>query len=58
MFGRGRSATAQQLAEDAWDALVATWTSAREHTGEFVDDTQDRVGTDLGAKVNDYIEWL
>jgi ElaB/YqjD/DUF883 family membrane-anchored ribosome-binding protein len=46
MFGRtSKAAKAQDLAEDAWDALVSTWESARDRTGDLVDDTQDRVGT-------------
>jgi hypothetical protein len=46
MFGRtNRSARAQQMAEDAWDALVSTWESARDRTGDLVADTQDRVGS-------------
>jgi len=46
MFGRtSKTAKAQQLAEDAWDALVSTWESARDRTGDLVEDTQDRVGT-------------
>jgi hypothetical protein len=49
MLGRSRSAKTQQLAEDAWDALVATWDSAREHTGDLVDGTQDRLGSLRGS---------
>ena len=46
MFGRtSKTAKAQQLAEDAWDALVSTWESARDRTGDLVGDTQERVGT-------------
>jgi ElaB/YqjD/DUF883 family membrane-anchored ribosome-binding protein len=46
MFGRAnKTAKAQQLAEDAWDALVSTWESARDRTGDLVEDTQDRMGT-------------
>jgi ferric-dicitrate binding protein FerR (iron transport regulator) len=46
MFGRrsSKAAKAQELAEDAWTALVSTWDSAREHTGDLVGDTGDRVG--------------
>jgi hypothetical protein len=46
MFGRAsKTEKAQQMAEDAWDALVSTWESARDRTGDLVDDTQDRVST-------------
>jgi hypothetical protein len=46
MFGRtSRTAKAQQMAEDAWDALVSTWESARDRTGDLVGDTQERVGS-------------
>jgi hypothetical protein len=46
MFGRtSKSARTQELAEDAWDALVSTWTSARDRTGDLMVDTQDRVGS-------------
>lgn len=46
MFGRtSKAAKAQQLAEDAWEALVSTWDSARDRTGDLVEDTQDRVGS-------------
>jgi hypothetical protein len=47
MFGRSTSKTAkaQEIAEDAWDALTSTWESARDRTGGLVVDTSDRVGT-------------
>lgn len=46
MFGRSsKAAKAQSAAEDAWDALVSTWDTARGRTGDLVGDTQDRVGT-------------
>jgi ElaB/YqjD/DUF883 family membrane-anchored ribosome-binding protein len=46
MFGRtSKSEKAQALAEDAWDALVSTWESARDRTGDLVEDTHDRVGS-------------
>ncbi|GIJ67407.1 hypothetical protein [Virgisporangium ochraceum] len=46
MFGRtSKTAKAQEIAEDAWDALVSTWESARDRTGDLVVDTGDRVGS-------------
>src|SRR3712207_7682045 len=33
------------LFRSAWNALVSTWESARDRTGDLVDDTQDRVGS-------------
>ncbi len=47
MFGRSTSkaAKAQEIAEDAWDALTSTWESARDRTGDLVVDTGDRVGS-------------
>jgi len=48
MFGRSRAAKAQSAAEDAWEALVSTWESARDRTGGLVEDTQDRVGSATG----------
>ena len=46
MFGRtSKTAKAQEIAEDAWDALVSTWESARDRTGDLVVDTTDRVGS-------------
>jgi hypothetical protein len=46
MFGRTSKTTkAQEIAEDAWDALVSTWESARDRTGDMVVDTTDVVGS-------------
>jgi hypothetical protein len=45
MFGRSKAAKAQSVAEDAWDALVSNWGSARDRTGDLVSDTQERVGS-------------
>jgi hypothetical protein len=46
MFGRtSKTAKAQEIAEDAWDALVSTWESARDRTGDLVVDTTDKVGS-------------
>lgn len=47
MFGRSTSKTAkaQEIAEDAWEALASTWESARDRTGDLVGDTSDRVGS-------------
>ena len=44
-MGRSKAAKAQQVAEDAWDALVSGWDTTREATGDFSSATQDRVGT-------------
>jgi hypothetical protein len=44
MFGsKSRAAKAQSVAEEAWDALVSTWDSAKGRTGDLVGDAQDRV---------------
>jgi hypothetical protein len=48
MWARSRAAKTQQLAEDAWEALVDAWSSTREHTGDLVDDTQDRLSSVAG----------
>jgi ElaB/YqjD/DUF883 family membrane-anchored ribosome-binding protein len=45
MFRKSRAAKAQSAAEDAWDALVSAWGSARDRTGDLVEGTQDRVGS-------------
>jgi ElaB/YqjD/DUF883 family membrane-anchored ribosome-binding protein len=45
MFRQRRAAKAQSAAEDAWDALVSAWESARDRTGDLVEGTQDRVGS-------------
>ena len=46
MFGRtSKTARAQEVAEDAWDALVSTWESARDRTGDIVVDTTDSLGS-------------
>jgi len=46
MFGRtSKTARAQEVAEDAWDALVSTWESARDRTGDLVVDTTDTLGS-------------
>ncbi len=45
MFGASKAAKAQGVAEDAWEALLATWESARGRTGDLVDTTQHRVGS-------------
>jgi hypothetical protein len=45
MFGRSRTQKAQSVAEDAWDALVSSWESARDRTGDLMGDTQDRLGS-------------
>jgi hypothetical protein len=46
MFGRtSKTARAQEVAEDAWDALLSTWESARDRTGDLVVDTTDSLGS-------------
>ena len=45
MFGQRRAARAQSAAEDAWNALVAAWESARDRTGDLLEGTSDRVGS-------------
>jgi DNA-binding transcriptional LysR family regulator len=46
MFGRtSKTAKAQEVAEDAWAALVSTWESARDRTGDLVGDTGETLGS-------------
>jgi hypothetical protein len=47
MFGRSK-AEKQSVTDDAWDALLSSWESARDRTGELVGSTQDRLGSVTG----------
>lgn len=45
MFRQSKAAKARGAAEDAWDALTSAWDSARDHTGDLMEDAQERFGT-------------
>jgi ElaB/YqjD/DUF883 family membrane-anchored ribosome-binding protein len=45
MFRQSKAAKARSAAEDAWDALASAWDSARDRTGDLMEDTQERFGT-------------